>query len=170
MGLLFLSACAHSFGDPGVARRFISLRHAPSGETVNVLYVHDWRYDSAALGKINRICRDRHNGEEARIDPKLMDFIADMRDSIGLPETATFDILSCYRSSDTNAALAQSDRNVARNSLHMKGRAIDLRVPNLTGKAMAGIARTMQRGGVAFYPKSGHVHIDTGGVRTWNGG
>jgi len=134
---------------------------------VSVTYVRNYRYNSAALDQINHIFRDRHNNEETDIDPQLLDFIADLRDRVGLPETVTFDILSGYRSPETNAKLARSNRYVARESWHMKGKAVDLRVPFVTGKAMAEIAKTMQRGGVAFYPKSGHVHIDMGGVRTW---
>lgn len=165
--LLFCTACAGDFGRSDMPRRFISLRHPESGEAVAVAYVQDYRYDGAALAQVNRIFRDRHNNEVAPIDPKLLDFIADLRSRIGLPETVTFDILSGYRSPETNAKLARSNRYVARESWHTKGRAVDLRVPFVTGKAMAEIAKTMQRGGVAFYPKSGHVHIDTGGVRTW---
>lgn len=167
--LLCLAACADPIGLQGadMGRRFISLRHPPSGEAVHAAYIHGGRYDRSVLRRIDHLCRDRHNGAETAIDPKLVDFIADLRDRIGLPETVTFDILSCYRSPATNGALARSDRAVARESWHVKGRAVDLRVPSLTGRAMAEIAKTMQRGGVAFYPKSGHAHIDTGEVRTW---
>ena len=165
--LLFLAACAGDSGTSQVERRFISLRHPESGEAVAVTYVQHYHYDGAAMAKIDHIFRDRHNDEEIATDPKLIDFIADLRDRIGLPETVTFDITSGYRSPETNAMLARSNRLVARDSWHTKGKAVDLRVPYVTGKAMAEIAKTMQRGGVAYYPKSGHVHIDTGGVRTW---
>ena len=148
-------------------RRYISLRHPESGEIVALYYVNNYRYDGAAMDRINKIFRDRHDGSAIQMDPKLIDFIADLRDRIGLPETVTFDITSGYRSPASNARLARSTRGVARESWHMKGKAVDLKVPSLTGKAMAEIAKTMQRGGVAFYPRTGHVHIDTGTVRTW---
>ncbi len=165
--LFLLAACASDYGRSNAERRFISLRHPESGEAVAVTYVRHYQYDPEALLQIDRIFRDRHNGETIAVDPQLIDFIADLRDRIGLPETVTFDITSGYRSPATNAMLARSSRSVARESWHMKGKAVDLRVPNVTGKAMAEIAKTMQRGGVAFYPKTGHVHIDTGAVRTW---
>ncbi len=167
--LLLLTGCA-GFGVGGrapVERRFISLRVPETGEAVAVTYINDWHYDRAAMRRIDKICRDRRNGAVGAIDPQLIDFIAALRDRIGLPESATFDVLSCYRSPETNAALARTDRYVARESWHTKGRAVDLRVQKLTGRAMAEIAKTMQRGGVAYYPKSGHVHIDTGEARTW---
>lgn len=164
---LLFSACASDFGRSDYAQRYISLRHPESGEAVAVTYVRNYRYDGGAMAQIDRIFRDRHDQEIANIDPKLIDFIADLRDRIGLPETVTFDITSGYRSPASNAALARSQRGVARESWHTKGKAVDLKVPALTGKAMAEVAKTMQRGGVAYYPKTGHVHIDTGGVRTW---
>lgn len=165
--LLLLAACASDFGRSAYEQRFISLRHPESGEAVAVTYVRAYRYDGGAMAQIDRIFRDRHNQEIASIDPKLIDFIADLRDRIGLPETVTFDITSGYRSPASNAALAARQRGVARESWHTKGKAVDLKVPALTGKAMAEVAKTMQRGGVAYYPRTGHVHIDTGGVRTW---
>lgn len=165
--LLLVTACASDYGNSVAEQRFISLRHPQSGEMVAVTYVQHYHYNSAAMGQINQIFRDRHNGEVTDIDPKLIDFIVDLRERIGLPETVMFDITSGYRSPETNAMLARSDRSVARESWHTKGKAVDMRVPAMTGKAMAEIAKTMQRGGVAYYPKTGHVHIDTGGVRTW---
>lgn len=165
--LLGLAACASDFGRSDAERRFLSLRHPASGEQVAATYVWQYRYDTAALARFSNLLRDRSADETRPIDPKLLDFISDLRDRVGLPETVTFDITSGYRSPATNARLAASNRQVARESWHMKGQAVDLRVPHLTGKAMAEIAKTMQRGGVAYYPKSGHVHIDTGPVRTW---
>lgn len=168
--LLGLAACA-GFDLGGVApveRRFISLRIPETGEIANVTYIRGGRYDRDAMRRINHICRDRHNGAETAIDPHLIDFIAELRDKTGLPETAMFDVLSCYRAPETNAALARTDRYVARESWHTKGRAIDLRIANVAGRAMAEVAETLQRGGVAYYPKSTHVHIDTGAVRTWS--
>ena len=167
--ILLLVGCAGDLGRSTQAQRFISLRYPPTGEAVAVNYVKNYRYDAAAMAQIDRIFRDRHTDEVIAIDPQLIDFIADLRDRIGLPETVTFDITSGYRSPESNARLALTNHSVARESWHTKGKAVDLRVPYLTGKAMAEVAKTMQRGGVAFYPRTGHVHIDTGGVRTWKG-
>lgn len=165
--LLVMAACAGDVGRSAAERRFLSLRHPASGEQVAATYVWNYHYDEAALARFNGLLRDRNANATHPVDPKLLDFITDLRDRVGLPETVTFDITSGYRSPATNARLAAGSRLVARESWHMKGQAVDLRVPHLTGKAMAEIAKTMQRGGVAYYPKSGHVHIDTGPVRTW---
>ncbi len=162
-----LAACVSETGRSTAERRFLSLRHPASGEQVSATYVMNYRYDDAALVRFSELLRDRSADATYAVDPKLLDFIGDLRDRVGLPETATFDITSGYRSPATNARLAAGNRQVARESWHMKGQAVDLRVPHLTGTAMAEVAKTMQRGGVAFYPKSGHVHIDTGPVRTW---
>ncbi len=165
--LCCLAACASDYGRSTAERRFLSLRHPASGEQVAATYVWNYRYDESALARFSTLLRDRSADATQPVDPKLLDFISDLRDRVGLPETVTFDITSGYRSPATNARLATGNRQVARESWHIKGQAVDMRVPHLTGKAMAEIAKTMQRGGVAYYPKSGHVHIDTGPVRTW---
>ena len=81
----------------------------------------------------------------------------------------TFEILSGYRTRATNAKLAFTNGNVAKESLHMHGWAVDFRIPHVDGRAICEIAKTMQRGGVAYYEGDNHVHVDLGNIRTWKG-
>jgi uncharacterized protein YcbK (DUF882 family) len=148
--------------------RRVILVYPYTHETLDVVYFHDGDYDERVLDKINYLMRDRHANVVGRIDPELVDYLVDIRKRFGLPATAPFQILSGYRTRDTNARLAISNNNVAKESLHMHGWAVDFRMEGVNGKAICEIAKTMQRGGVAYYPKDNHVHVDLGNIRTWH--
>lgn len=152
--------------DP-LATRYISMLHPQSGERLDVTYYHDGDYDSDAMDEINQLFRDRHANVVGVIDPELIDYLVDIRTRLGLPSSVVFEILSGYRTPLTNAMLKVGNGQVANESLHMRGWAVDFRIRDVNGKAIAEIAKTMQRGGVAFYPGDNHVHIDLGNIRTW---
>lgn len=147
--------------------RSISLLHPESGERLTVTYFHDGKYDPKAMKKIDYLFRDRHSGQAGKIDPELIDYLLDLRTRLGLPQTVVFEILSGYRSRSTNKWLAKRNANVAQESFHMRGWAVDFRVRGVNGRAIAEIAKTMQRGGVAYYPSDNHLHIDLGNIRSW---
>jgi uncharacterized protein YcbK (DUF882 family) len=150
-----------------VSERYISLLHPKSGEKISLTYYKNGKYDKAAMKAINRLFRDRRADEIGDIDPELIDFMVDIRSRLYLPPTVVFEILSGYRSAETNAKLAQTNNKVASESLHIHGWAVDFRIASVNGSAIAEIAKTMQRGGVSFYPDSNHVHVDLGNIRTW---
>src|SRR5262245_50863103 len=171
--LLLVSACADvsqilSSSKPapeGDAR--IVLWNKPSGEKIDVVYRHDGQYEAAARDRINYIFRDRHTGEELAVDPDLVELITGLRDRMAMAPDTQIEILSGYRSPETNKKLARTNRYVAKQSYHMKGQAADIRIPGMNSRALELVAKTVQRGGVAIYPDSGHVHVDTGPVRGW---
>lgn len=150
-----------------LATRTIILLHSTTGERLNLTYYHDGSHDRAAMRKINKLFRDRRDGTVGEIDPELVDFLVDIRTRLALPPTVVFEILSGYRSRDSNSKLARSNGQVATESLHMYGLAVDFRIAGVHGSAIAEVAKTMQRGGVSFYPSSNHVHVDIGNIRTW---
>ncbi len=179
--LFCMAACGHrtlsdntvsSYGlsktrpDPIPARRIVLL-YPESGEKLDAVYFHDGGYDPAVMKKIDYLFRDRHAGVIGKIDPELIDYLVDIRTRFNLPSSVTFEILNGYRTAATNARMAQHNKNVAIESLHVHGWAVDFRIPGVDGRAICEIAKTMQRGGVAFYPKSNHVHVDLGNIRTW---
>ena len=153
--------------DP-VAERYISLLHPHSGERLNVTYYHDGHYDANIMNKINLLFRDRHADVAGEIDPELIDYLVDIRTRLGLPPTVVFEILSGYRTRETNEKLAFTNGNVAPESLHMHGWAVDFRISHVNGSAISEIAKTMQRGGVSYYASDNHVHVDLGNIRTWH--
>jgi len=152
-------------GDP--VRRIV-MAYPYTRETIDVVYFHDGAYDARAMEKINNLMRDRHANVAGAIDPELIDYMVDIRKRLGLPPTVQFQILSGYRTPETNARLAVTNGNVAKESLHMHGWAVDFRIDSVNGKAICAIAQTMQRGGVAYYPEDNHVHVDLGNIRTWH--
>lgn len=152
---------------PLPAVRRIVLAHLKSGEMVDVIYFYNNAYDPKAMQRIDHLLRDRRTGQAGRIDPLLMDFMFDLLQRTGLPPTTVVQVTDGFRSPGTNQDLVRDNPNAARESYHLQGRAMDFKVPLLPGAALGEIAKTMQRGGAAYYPSTGHTHIDTGPNRTW---
>ena len=147
----------------GIARAAFVNTH--TGERVDVVYREGSLLLDDALREIDRVLRDHRSDEVHPIDRALLDTLDRLR---GLLDTRQpFHVISGYRSPSTNAKLAAASSGVARNSMHLQGRAIDIRLP---GRELADVRRaalSMQAGGVGYYPSSQFVHLDTGRVRTW---
>ena len=80
-------------------------------------------YDQAVLDKLNWFCRDWRLNEPTKMDPHLFDIIWEVYRESG--STQPIDVLSGYRSPQTNAMLRRRSRQVAEHSMHMQGKAID---------------------------------------------
>src|SRR5882757_3276381 len=145
--------------------RTLSLVNANTDETLSVTYWSDGAYHRDALDKLNHFLRDSREGAETEMDPRLFDVLWHTQMHVGF--TGTVEVLSAYRSPTTNAWLASVSRGVASDSQHMNGNAMDIRFPGVPVFRMQQAARSLDMGGVGFYPRSGFVHIDTGPVRTW---
>lgn len=152
--------------DP-LERRYIVMSYPRTGERLELTYYHDGGYDPRAMRQIKALMRDRHTNQIGPIDPELIDFLVDIRSRLSLPKDVVFEILSGYRARATNEALRSHNGQVAKESLHMYGYAVDFRINGVSGAAIAEIAKTMQRGGVSYYPSDNHVHVDIGNIRTW---
>lgn len=145
--------------------RSLTFYHTHTGEKLHVSYGCPGCYDPAALRRVNYFLRDFRTGEQRPIDPKLLDILSDICQGFG--GRGTFEVISGYRSPKTNKQLCARSSGVARHSLHMVGKAIDIRLRGVRTKKIQQCALALQRGGVGFYPKSDFVHIDTGRVRHW---
>lgn len=156
---------------PGWARtavrreKTLSFLHAHTGERLRATYFVNGRYQPAALKQINYILRDYRINAVKPVSPALLDLLYALGQRLGTG--GTFEVLSAYRSAETNALLSRSNRGVAKHSLHIEAKAIDLRVPGIRTRDIAQVARQMQGGGVGYYPQRSFVHIDVGDVRTW---
>jgi len=120
----------------------------------------------------NWFMRDHRRNERADLDPRLMDLLADLQNAIEtryphLNGKIEYHVISAYRAPETNAGLRAAGGSQAKQSLHMTGDAIDIRVPGLTTAQLRDVALGLGRGGVGYYPQDQFVHVDIGRVRSW---
>jgi uncharacterized protein YcbK (DUF882 family) len=148
--------------------RTLSFFNTHTGERLKATYCCDGKYEPDALTQINHILRDWRVDKVKAIDPHLLDLLHELGGT--LETDSPFHIISGYRSPVTNATLRArggSHTGVASKSLHMVGKAIDIRVPGVKLDHLRGAARSLKLGGVGYYPASNFVHVDTGRVRFW---
>lgn len=145
--------------------RSIHLVNLHTGEELKTVYFNGTGYDQTALQKINFMLRDHRNNAVTEIAPDLLDLLHSLRGR--LESTEPFQVVSGYRSPQTNAMLAKQRRGVAKQSLHMSGKAIDIRLESRSIDAIRDAAFALKKGGVGFYGRSNFVHVDVGPVRNW---
>lgn len=145
--------------------RRLSFFNTHTGESLEACYFKSGCYDPSAHKAINHILRDHRSGEVGPIDERLLDLLHDLSRRCEHPRP--FHVISGYRSPETNAALHRGNRGVAAQSLHVHGKAIDIRVPGIQTCELKGLALSLAAGGVGYYPASDFVHVDIGRVRAW---
>lgn len=145
--------------------RKLSLHNLHTGEQVTANFWEEGRYLSEGLATFNHVMRDFRQNEEYNIDPKLFDQLFLLQHRLG--KAGEIQIISGYRSPTTNAMLRRKSGGVAKKSYHMKGQAIDLRLPGVPLSQVRKAALELKVGGVGYYPSSDFVHLDTGPVRSW---
>lgn len=149
------------------APRSLTLVSTHTGERLSVRYFDGSQYDPQALARLHHVLRDHRTGDVSPIDPRLFDQLHALA---GCAECAPdYEIISGYRSPATNARLNANSSGVAKRSLHMEGRAIDVRLTGVSCARLRDLALDLRAGGVGFYARSNFVHLDTGRVRTWSG-
>lgn len=146
-------------------RRALSLVHTHTGEQLSTVYYEAGAYVATALQHVNQLLRDFRTDTLYPIDPGVLDRLHLLQMVAGSDEA--FQVICGYRSPATNATLRHASSGVAEHSLHMQGRAIDVRLPGVDTARLALLARSQQGGGVGYYRVSDFVHVDTGRVRTW---
>ena len=159
---------AASLPQAGVPERVLSFFNTHTGERLKTAYCCGGSYRPEALKDINHILRDFRANEIKPIDPKLLDLLHELGGTLETDQA--FHIISGYRSPVTNALLRErggSNTGVASHSLHMDGKAIDIRIPGVQLDHLRAAARSLKLGGVGFYPSSNFVHVDTGRIRFW---
>ena len=149
----------------GRAPRTLSFFNTHTGESIIATYARDGNYVPAELARLSQFLRDSRNETRVAFDPALFDILWEVHSRLG--STASYHVLSGYRSPTTNAWLASVSRGVAFNSLHMRGQAIDVMLPGHSAAQLGAAGLALNRGGVGYYPTSGFVHFDTGPARFW---
>jgi uncharacterized protein YcbK (DUF882 family) len=174
-GLLLFALASPAAAPPAIVmaepveapREFrLQLRHIHTGESLDVVYHRGDSYLPEALDLLNHHLRDHFTGEEAAVDIRLFDLLADLSEAVGHPG-GLMEVICGYRSPGTNALLRQHSSGVAEHSLHMQAMAVDIRMPGVKTSVLRNAARALQRGGVGYYPGSDFIHVDVGRVRSW---
>jgi len=161
---MLLATCGAAAANPQQIRQ-LSFYHTHTGERLDVVYWQDGVYVESALEEINLFLRDFRTGDASLMDPELLDILHTVYARTG--SQGHFEVISAYRSPKTNEMLRSSSNGVAQKSQHLHGKAIDVRLTDVSIKALRKVAYDLQLGGVGFYEKSDFVHLDTGRFRTW---
>lgn len=162
-GLLMLPATAAIAAASD--RKALSFYHTHTSEKVSLCFSENGTYVPEAVDALSRLLRDHRSDEICAMDPKLFDMLHALQTRTGT--AGTFEIISAYRSPDTNAMLRKKSKGVAKRSFHMQGRALDVRLRDFDTRQLKRAAVDLELGGVGYYSKSDFLHLDTGTFRTW---
>lgn len=147
--------------------RTISFLNLHTGEKLKATYWAEGQYQPDELKAINHVLRDHRTGDMHDMDNNLIEMLNLLHHKMNGKQP--FHVISGYRSPKTNAMLRNNSNGVAKKSLHMQGKAIDIRLPGRQLSELRKTALGMKVGGVGFYPGSDFIHVDTGRVRQWQG-
>ena len=170
----FLKACAGiAVGLPGSAfasssvssERKLGFYNTHTGDRLTATYWAEGEYIHDSLKEINHLLRDHRTGDVYPINPNLLDILYALQMKVERHDP--FSIISGYRSPKTNAMLNKTSSGVAKRSLHMQGKAIDIRLPGCELAYLRKAAMSLKSGGVGYYPSSDFIHVDIGRVRYW---
>jgi uncharacterized protein YcbK (DUF882 family) len=145
--------------------RNLAFHNLHTDEKLRISYWKDGAYDRKALARINHILRDHYSGDAASMSPRLIDLLYDLQYKVNNDKPV--EIISGYRSPQTNMVLARARDGIAKNSYHTRGMAMDIRMTGTSLPKIHNVALAMRRGGVGYYPDSQFVHIDVGPLRRW---
>lgn len=178
--LVFNSACTTTTAPTTrPAANDLVLVEAQEAETLRFYNLHTeeriaitHRHGDSLTSTANWFMRDHRQSEPANLDPRLMDLLADLQNAIEakypeLDGNIEYHVISAYRAPETNEDLREAGGSQAKQSLHMSGQAIDIRVPGLSTEQLRDVATSLKRGGVGYYPDDRFVHVDIGRVRYW---
>lgn len=145
--------------------RGLKLENLHTGDRINAAFWTPDGYQPDALQLINQALRDHRSGSAIDMDVRLLETLAQLNRTLDSRET--IQVLSAYRSPQTNEMLRRAGHKVAKRSYHMKGQAIDIRIPGVSLKDLHRAALSLKSGGVGYYGRSNFIHIDVGPVRRW---
>lgn len=146
-------------------KRTLRLYHVRAQKELTLTYAAGKAYNRKALAQVNSFLRDYQTGQIHQMDPKLLDILWVVQREMGYK--GAYNVVSAFRSPQTNRKLRRADTGVAGHSLHMQGKAIDISLPGAHLEQIRQCAMGMRTGGVGYYPQSDFVHLDSGSFRTW---
>lgn len=145
--------------------RTLSFYHTHTDKELVVTYYENGYYLEPAMQQLRIFLADWRDGKQHDLDPAVMDILWQIQAEIG--HDGTWEVISAYRSPETNAMLNKRSNGVAKNSQHIQGKAIDVRLRGEDSKRLYEVALELELGGVGYYEQSDFIHADTGRVRHW---
>jgi uncharacterized protein YcbK (DUF882 family) len=145
--------------------RKLRFDHTHTGESLDLVYFADGKYIKDGLKKANYLLRDFRNDQQKKIDIELLDKLVLLQRKLG--SSGRFEIISAYRSPQTNSMLRRRSSGVAKNSFHLQGKAIDIRLADVDLYTLRSAAIELGGGGVGIYSGADFLHLDTGPERSW---
>jgi uncharacterized protein YcbK (DUF882 family) len=164
-GALLLPTGALARTAPSDKEKTLKLYNLNTGESTMSTFWADGRYVPESLREIDNILRDHRANAAIATDRKLVELMFQIQTKLNTEKG--LDVVCGYRSPRTNAELVREGQTHARNSFHIRGQALDFRVPGHDLRNVRKLAMEMQAGGVGYYPRAGFIHIDVGPVRNW---
>lgn len=157
---------AHAFAPSPKRANSLAFEHLHTNERLSLVYAVDGAWLPQAKSQLDYFLRDHYTGDVGVIDPQLFDLLHRLRMTLGVRQP--YQVISGYRTAFTNERLrTKGGGGVAKRSLHMDGKAIDIRVPGVALTDLRDAALSLKAGGVGFYARENFVHVDTGAVRSW---
>jgi uncharacterized protein YcbK (DUF882 family) len=147
--------------------RRLAFRNVHNGERADACYFARGALRPDGVAELNHAMRDWRNGHVTAMDHDLFDLLVGVREKLGLDASTKIELISGYRSPETNAMLHERSGAVASKSQHILGKAADIHIPGIALERLHAAGMAMGRGGVGYYPQDGFVHLDTGPVRIW---
>jgi len=163
--LLSLSLLSWGADDPASDDRVLSFLHTHTDQRLTVTYYRDGAYVPEALEELNRFLCDFRTGDVIEMDPALFDILHALQKATA--STGTFEVISAYRTPETNEILRRRSSGVAKRSQHLLGKAVDIRLTDVDTDTLRDVALSLKLGGVGYYPRSNFIHVDTARVRRW---
>lgn len=161
--LAMLSAVAQP---PSAKIYRLVLYNLHTGRSLNIVYRKGNHYLPSAEAQLDRFLGDWRVHKDRDMNPHLFDLLYQLDKAVGHPG-GQIDIICGYRSPQTNAFLHETTGGVAKHSMHIQGKAIDIRIPGVSTLALRNAALKLHYGGVGYYPEHQFVHVDVGRVRQW---
>ena len=144
----------------------LSLHNAHTDEKLQVTYRDaSGKYNEESLKELNHFLRCHYTQKVIAIDIRVIEFLNLVHKKVGGDHE--IEVISGYRSPEYNSLLVREGRGAAKHSLHLKGKAIDIRIPEVGLDRLQRTAMSLEFGGVGYYPKSGFIHLDSGDIRSW---
>lgn len=146
--------------------RLLMMTNPHTGEKIRTIYwTPNEGYIRESLASVSHFMRDFRQNQVKAVDPALLDIVHAI--SLNIGGSRKFEVMSGYRSPKTNRMLARRSKNVAKKSYHMRAKAMDFQVKNISSRDLRRIALALKAGGVGYYPGARYIHVDSGSVRTW---